>query len=201
MLKKHANLFIFPYCEYWIIPSNIFVVCLTLFAFLVAGQASKSGNDVLLDLLSIGSPSAESSSSTVDILSSNSSNKAPVSSSLDGLSSLSLSTKTTSNAAPMMNLLDGFAPSPPTGCKLCLAFGHYHWMKYSQSIDSLSFLILSRKQWIGLSISNCIWEQLLEVDIQFLKTTRKPTNNSYPGYFYEFVLQFIYRFCFSSSSS
>ncbi|KAL2662233.1 hypothetical protein GLYMA_02G033300v4 [Glycine max] len=80
----------------------------------VAGQASKSGNDVLLDLLSIGSPSAESSSSTVDILSSNSSNKAPVSSSLDGLSSLSLSTKTTSNAAPMMNLLDGFAPSPPT---------------------------------------------------------------------------------------
>ncbi|KAG4403104.1 hypothetical protein GLYMA_01G032100v4 [Glycine max] len=80
----------------------------------VAGQASKSGNDVLLDLLSIGSPSVESSSSTVDILSSNSSNKAPVSS-LDGLSSLSLSTKTTSNAAPMMDLLDGFAPIPPTG--------------------------------------------------------------------------------------
>ncbi|KAL3036831.1 hypothetical protein AAZX31_01G031000 [Glycine max] len=79
----------------------------------VAGQASKSGNDVLLDLLSIGSPSVESSSSTVDILSSNSSNKAPVSS-LDGLSSLSLSTKTTSNAAPMMDLLDGFAPIPPT---------------------------------------------------------------------------------------
>ncbi|KAL5178852.1 AP-1 complex subunit gamma-2 [Glycine soja] len=79
----------------------------------VAGQASKSGNDVLLDLLSIGSPSVESSSSTVDILSSNSSNKAPVSS-LDGLSSLSLSTKTTSNAAPMMDLLDGFAPILPT---------------------------------------------------------------------------------------
>ncbi|KAK7407266.1 hypothetical protein VNO78_09024 [Psophocarpus tetragonolobus] len=77
-----------------------------------AGQASKSGNDVLLDLLSIGSPSIQSSSSTVDILSSNSNNKAPVSS-LDDLSSLALSTKTTSNAASMMDLLDGFAPSPP----------------------------------------------------------------------------------------
>nr|KYP66181.1 AP-1 complex subunit gamma-1 [Cajanus cajan] len=78
-----------------------------------AGQASKSGNDVLLDLLSIGSPSVPSSSSAVDILSSNSSNKAPVSP-LDDLSSLSLSSKTTSNAAPMMDLLDGLASSPPT---------------------------------------------------------------------------------------
>ncbi|KAL2349387.1 hypothetical protein Fmac_003387 [Flemingia macrophylla] len=78
-----------------------------------AGQASKTGNDVLLDLLSIGSPSAPSSSSAVDILSSNSSNKVPVSP-LDDLSSLSLSTGTTSNAAPMMDLLDGLAPSPPT---------------------------------------------------------------------------------------
>ncbi|RDX94537.1 AP-1 complex subunit gamma-2 [Mucuna pruriens] len=76
-----------------------------------AGQASKSGNDVLLDLLSIGSPSAQSSSPTVDILASNSSNKV---SSLDDLSSLSLSTKTTSNAAPTMDLLDGFGPSSLT---------------------------------------------------------------------------------------
>ncbi|XP_061370159.1 AP-1 complex subunit gamma-2-like [Gastrolobium bilobum] len=77
-----------------------------------AGQASKSGTDVLLDLLSIGSPSAQNSSSTVDILSSNTSNKAPVSP-LDDLSSLSLASRATSNAAPMMDLLDGFAPSPP----------------------------------------------------------------------------------------
>ncbi|BAT99552.1 hypothetical protein VIGAN_10100400 [Vigna angularis var. angularis] len=77
-----------------------------------AGQDSKSGNDVLLDLLSIGSPS-QTSSSTVDILSSNSSNKAPVLP-LDDLSSVSLSSKESSNAAPMMDLLDGFAPSPPT---------------------------------------------------------------------------------------
>ncbi|WVZ09812.1 hypothetical protein V8G54_014342 [Vigna mungo] len=77
-----------------------------------AGQASKSGNDVLLDLLSIGSPS-QTSSSTVDIISSNSSNKAPVLP-LDDLSSVSLSSKASSNAAPMMDLLDGFAPSPPT---------------------------------------------------------------------------------------
>ncbi|CAJ1931490.1 unnamed protein product [Sphenostylis stenocarpa] len=78
-----------------------------------AGQASKSGNDVLLDLLSIGSPSVQTSSSSIDILSSNSSNKAPVSP-LDDLSSVSLSSKPTSNAVPMMDLLDGFAPSPPT---------------------------------------------------------------------------------------
>ncbi|XP_027362371.1 AP-1 complex subunit gamma-2-like [Abrus precatorius] len=78
-----------------------------------AGQASRSGTDVLLDLLSIGSPSAQSSSSTVDILSSNLSNKVPVSS-LGDLSSLSLSSRTNSNAAPMMDLLDGFAANPPT---------------------------------------------------------------------------------------
>ncbi|KAK7309502.1 hypothetical protein RJT34_06282 [Clitoria ternatea] len=77
-----------------------------------AGQSSKKGTDVLLDLLSIGSPADQGNSSAVDILSSNSSNKAP-DSSLDDLSSISLSSRTTSNAAPMMDLLDGFAPSPP----------------------------------------------------------------------------------------
>ncbi|KAK2352351.1 hypothetical protein P8452_42371 [Trifolium repens] len=77
-----------------------------------ADQASKSGTDVLLDLLSIGSP-AQSDSSTVDILSSNTSNKAPVSP-LDDLSSLSLSSRSTSNAGPMMDLLGGISSSPPT---------------------------------------------------------------------------------------
>ncbi|KAF7809272.1 AP-1 complex subunit gamma-2-like isoform X1 [Senna tora] len=79
-----------------------------------AGQAPKSGTDVLLDLLSIGSPSAQSTSSTTDILSTSMNGKAPVSP-LDDLSSLSLSARETSNAgaAPMMDLLDGFAPNPP----------------------------------------------------------------------------------------
>ena len=95
------------------------------FAFLGANQPSKSGTDVLLDLLSVGSPpapietpSAQSSSSAIDILSPIISKRAPVSP-LDDLSSLSLSSRTTSNtgAAPMMDLLDGFAPSPPTGGK------------------------------------------------------------------------------------
>ncbi|PNY03729.1 ap-1 complex subunit gamma-2-like protein [Trifolium pratense] len=75
-----------------------------------AGQASKSGTDVLLDLLSIGSPVQ---SNSVDILSSNTSNKAPVSP-LDDLSSLSLSSRSTSNAGPVMDLLGGISSSPPT---------------------------------------------------------------------------------------
>ncbi|OIV93085.1 hypothetical protein TanjilG_20747 [Lupinus angustifolius] len=80
-----------------------------------AGQTLKNGTDVLLDLLSMGSPSAPSTSSTVDILSSNASNGAPVSP-LNDLSSLSLSSRATSNAgaAPIMDLLDGFPPSPST---------------------------------------------------------------------------------------
>ncbi|XP_058776513.1 AP-1 complex subunit gamma-2-like [Vicia villosa] len=76
------------------------------------GQASKSGTDVLLDLLSIGSPSTQGNSPGVDILSSNISNKASISP-LDDLSPLSLSSRATSNAGPMMDLLGGISPSPP----------------------------------------------------------------------------------------
>ncbi|GAU36898.1 hypothetical protein TSUD_220670, partial [Trifolium subterraneum] len=75
-----------------------------------AGQTSKSGTDVLLDLLSIGSPVQ---SNSVDILSSNTSNKAPVSP-LDDLSPLSLSSRSTSNAGPVMDLLGGISSGPPT---------------------------------------------------------------------------------------
>ncbi|XP_054809534.1 AP-1 complex subunit gamma-2-like isoform X2 [Prosopis cineraria] len=79
-----------------------------------ASQVPKSGTDVLLDLLSVGSPTAQSNSSTIDMLSAGTNHKTPVSP-LDDLSSLSLSSKATSNAgaAPMMDLLDGFAPNPP----------------------------------------------------------------------------------------
>ncbi|XP_057750099.1 AP-1 complex subunit gamma-2-like [Arachis stenosperma] len=86
-----------------------------------ANQTSKSGTDALLDLLSVGSvsgpvesPSAQSNSSAIDILSASKSEKASVSP-LDDLSSLSLSSRTTSitGAAPMMDLLDGFASTPP----------------------------------------------------------------------------------------
>ncbi|KAI4314294.1 hypothetical protein L6164_027217 [Bauhinia variegata] len=78
-------------------------------------QTPKSGTDVLLDLLSIGSTPAQSSSSTTDLLSSSNNSKMPVSP-LDDLSSLSLSTRATSNtgAAPMMDLMDGLSSSPPT---------------------------------------------------------------------------------------
>ncbi|XVE75085.1 hypothetical protein DITRI_Ditri12bG0068400 [Diplodiscus trichospermus] len=77
-------------------------------------QPPKAGTDVLLDLLSIGtSPPAQSSSSASDILSS-SQDKVPLAN-LNGLASLSsLSANVTSpaNAAPMLDLLDGFGPSP-----------------------------------------------------------------------------------------
>lgn len=83
-------------------------------------QVQKSGTDVLLDLLSIGTPPAQSSStSTVEVLPSSQDNK----SSLDLLDSLSsptvppaqVSSRTSSvGSSPMMDLLDGISTSPST---------------------------------------------------------------------------------------
>ncbi|XP_057948892.1 AP-1 complex subunit gamma-2-like isoform X1 [Malania oleifera] len=75
----------------------------------VTSQAPKTGTDVLLDLLSIGTPPAQSSSSTLDILSPSQDNKM----SLERLSSPSSlsSVSSPAGAAPMMDLLDSFAPS------------------------------------------------------------------------------------------
>ncbi|KAG2702059.1 hypothetical protein I3760_06G073200 [Carya illinoinensis] len=76
-------------------------------------EAPRTGTDILLDLLSIETPPAQSSSIT-DILSSSQGDKSPVAS-LEEISSLpSLSTRATSaGATSMMDLLDGFAPNPP----------------------------------------------------------------------------------------
>ncbi|KAI5584447.1 hypothetical protein BDE02_06G082100 [Populus trichocarpa] len=77
-------------------------------------QVQKAGTDVLLDLLSIGVPPVQSSSSTTDILSPIQNEKSPIAT-LDALSSSSSpSAQATSSAraAPMMDLLDGFGPSP-----------------------------------------------------------------------------------------
>ncbi|KAK8370113.1 hypothetical protein V6Z11_A01G155500 [Gossypium hirsutum] len=77
-------------------------------------QPPKAGTDVLLDLLSIGtSPPAQSSSPASNILSSIQDDKASLAN-LNGLASLtSLSPNATSaSPAPMMDLLDGFGPSP-----------------------------------------------------------------------------------------
>ncbi|KAK1437818.1 hypothetical protein QVD17_03616 [Tagetes erecta] len=76
----------------------------------VTTQAQKSGTDVLLDLLSIGSPAPENSSSAPDILSLTQDNKTSVS----PLDTLSLATGPTLQASSsgMMDLLDGFGPSP-----------------------------------------------------------------------------------------
>ncbi|KAI3763566.1 hypothetical protein L2E82_13500 [Cichorium intybus] len=64
-------------------------------------QPQKSGTDVLLDLLSSGSPLAQINTSTSD-------NKIPVS----PLNSLSLSSPLPAATSSMMDLLDGFGPTP-----------------------------------------------------------------------------------------
>lgn len=81
-------------------------------------KAPKAGTDILLDLLSIGTPvPVEKSSSPSDLLSSTH-DKSSVAT-LDVLSSPSLSAQAASpaGATPMMDLLDGFAPNPPKQSK------------------------------------------------------------------------------------
>ncbi|KAL5762013.1 hypothetical protein ACOSP7_018277 [Xanthoceras sorbifolium] len=78
-------------------------------------QAPKAGTDVLMDLLSIGSPPVQSNSSMPDILSTNQNNIIPIAT-LDGLSSPpSVPVRTTSagGAASMVDLLDGFVSNSP----------------------------------------------------------------------------------------
>ncbi|KAL8267448.1 hypothetical protein R6Q59_004792 [Mikania micrantha] len=74
-------------------------------------QAQKSSTDVLLDLLSIGSPPPQNSSSAPDILSLTQENKTSISP-LDSLSSTTMPSAQTSSTA-MMDLLDGFGSSAP----------------------------------------------------------------------------------------
>ena len=81
--------------------------------FLGLGQIQKVGTDVLLDLLSIGTP-IQSSSPTTEILLPSQNDKSPIATLDARSSSSSLSEQATSSAraAPMMDLLDGFGPSP-----------------------------------------------------------------------------------------
>ncbi|KAJ9563817.1 hypothetical protein OSB04_008977 [Centaurea solstitialis] len=77
-------------------------------------QPQKSGTDVLLDLLSTGSPPAQNGSSTHDIFSIGQDNKASVGA-LDSLSSPmvpSVQAAPTTGGSSMMDLLDGFGPNP-----------------------------------------------------------------------------------------
>lgn len=75
-------------------------------------QAPKAGTDVLLDLLSIGAPPIQNSSTPSEILSQDNKSSVAI---LDGLSPTpSLSAHTTSGgAASMIDLLDGFVPNSP----------------------------------------------------------------------------------------
>ncbi|GJR91636.1 AP-1 complex subunit gamma-2-like protein isoform X2 [Tanacetum coccineum] len=74
-------------------------------------QAQKSGTDALLDLLSIGSAPPQNGSSLPDILSISQDNKTSVSP-LDSLSS-TMGPSLPAASTAMMDLLDGFGPSPP----------------------------------------------------------------------------------------
>ncbi|KAL0421337.1 UNVERIFIED_CONTAM: AP-1 complex subunit gamma-2 [Sesamum latifolium] len=77
-------------------------------------QTEKRGADVLLDLLSIGAPPAQSSSSMLDMLSSGQDNKSAVGM-LDNLASPSAPSAQASSpgaSSSMLDLLDGFGPSP-----------------------------------------------------------------------------------------
>ncbi|KAK6139237.1 hypothetical protein DH2020_027022 [Rehmannia glutinosa] len=77
-------------------------------------QTQKSGTDVLLDLLSIGTPPAQSSSSMLDMLSSGQDNKSSEGM-IDKLASPSAPSAQASSpvtSSSMMDLLDGFGPSP-----------------------------------------------------------------------------------------
>ncbi|XP_010320597.1 AP-1 complex subunit gamma-2-like isoform X1 [Solanum lycopersicum] len=78
-------------------------------------QAQVSGTNVLLDLLSIGTPSANSSPSTIQASPSNVDTKSPMDL-LDRLSSPSapsVQVSTTAGSSPMLDLLNGFPSSSP----------------------------------------------------------------------------------------
>lgn len=89
--------------------------------FFVSGtiQTQKGGTDVLLDLLSIGSP-PQNGSSAPEVLSISQDNKNS-SSLLDTISSTS-APAVQSSPTSMMDLLDGFGPSPAPPSKYLRSF-------------------------------------------------------------------------------
>lgn len=99
---------------------------LTCFYALGTSQAAKNGTDVLLDILSIGTPPAQSSSSTLDIFSLSQNQKTPVAS-LDGLSTpspVSARAASPQAASPIIDLLDGLGPSPTAPGNILSVLGH-----------------------------------------------------------------------------
>ncbi|XP_073140755.1 AP-1 complex subunit gamma-2-like [Henckelia pumila] len=74
-------------------------------------QIQKSGTDLLLDLLSIGTPPAQSSSPALDILSSGQNGKSSLDV-LDKLASPSAQASSPLGSSSVMNLLDGFGSNP-----------------------------------------------------------------------------------------
>lgn len=99
------------------------IVVISLCIFLGTSQAPKAGTDVLLDLLSIGTTTpVQSNSYKPDMLSSGQDSQKPIAT-LDVLSLPSSSAQANSSvgASPMMDLLDGLAPSSSNRGKFLLA--------------------------------------------------------------------------------
>lgn len=92
----------------------------------------------MLDLLSVGAPTAQSSSSMLDMLSSEQDNKRSEGL-LDNFASLSTSSARSSSAvasSSMMDLLDGFGPS--SSVPGMILFNHSSYLVFSIT----SFLVL-----------------------------------------------------------
>lgn len=136
-----------PYLAHWI---GSHLKLLTLFLTPnISGttQVPKPGTDVLLDLLSIGTPTpAQSSISASDILSSIQDNKMPANTleRLSSTSSISVQPPSTPANASMMDLLDGFGSSQPLpGTRLISISNSVRLQIFSQ--DNHNYLLLKQK--------------------------------------------------------
>ncbi|KAL0385576.1 UNVERIFIED_CONTAM: AP-1 complex subunit gamma-2 [Sesamum radiatum] len=163
-----------------------------------ASQDEKHGADVLLDLLSIGAPPAQSSSSMLDMLSSGEDNKSAVGM-LDNLASPSAPSAQASSpgaSSSMLDLLDGFGPSPSVPGMIDPSS-----LIYPVVIITLFLVPLlafsCRNQWSNLSINCCIREQLLKITYKFSKEPGNPQTtiieaefvNKSPDIYSNFVFQ------------
>lgn len=86
----------------------------------LSGKPPSNGNDILLELLSIGTPTAQNKASTSDLLST-SQNNTPSAAPLQRLTSpsspFSMQVSSPPANAPVLDLLDGFSPNSSTGTK------------------------------------------------------------------------------------
>lgn len=146
---------------------------------------------MLLDLLSIGDPPAQSGSSALDI----------IPSSLDNNSSVDLLGKVATTSTPavastragtMMDLLDGFGANPSVPGMyqhFISAFVNIFLVNFSHNASNSC-----SDQWHNLSIDCCIREQLPKSNFQLLKGACQPAEHTNRGSIYEQVTQYLLKF-------